>query len=807
MERRVIGGVGVSERLEEDQRGAGDEPAREPEEVGQTAEYGRRRTSIGLGPPSGLEAGVQLPSGSAAARSPREPRVPSGEIVKICKSCLKTNDGQASFCLHCGEKLVTIASDQDDGRIGEVIGGKFTIVDFVDRGGMGEVYLGVNEPLGQRVAVKFLSRRFATDEHLVRRFLNEARSYCRVHHPNAVTLLDYGQHDDGSIYMVTEFVEGKNLTDTLRQRGGPLTQDQAVSVALQLCEVLSAAHHEGIIHRDLKPDNLMLIAGKRERFSVKVLDFGIAKITDEEDHALNTETGAVFGTPEFMSPEQARGDVADPRSDLYAVGLIVFYMLTGKLPFRGKSKFAVLNAQVNERPPRPSEVAPAGVEVAPALEAIILKCLNKRPGERYQDADDLHEALEALRLGAGSDTHPSTPRARTRVSASPPKPAPEVGLAVESEALLEEPGDRVDALGEAFAFDSGRNTGPPGGLLLHTAHADTLDDSAAKGSLAASIDLSHEHREAGTDQLLEEAGPQPGRQRLVLGLVAAVAIAVIAALAFVVLSPGGDDAGGAVAGGDVEGRGAEELPARPELAELERVMVTGQVVGLMAAAEDALRSGDLDTAGRLVRQTRVWVGDAALPLAARDRRRALEQRLDRTRAVASDIEGAVAQEQCHDAARRFEELRELSPGLARDLAAGINACGRSTPPSPDDGTPATQDTSPAPARPAGDSEPEEEDVPRDIEGPPAVEPEPPVSDDAPASDTTNQILREFNDTHGDAPADAPASDAPAAPAPADGAVPPRETPPKQKPAPSEPAPAEPPQDDDDGAESLPPKML
>ena len=721
MERRAVGGVGVSERREEEREARGGAAAAAgPEEAGQTAAYGRRATSLGLGSPSGTAAAGALHPGSRSGE--REPRVPSAEIVKICKSCLKTNDSEAGFCLHCGHKLVTIAQE-DDGRIGEVIGGKFTVVDFVDRGGMGEVYLGVNEPLGQRVAVKFLSRRFATDEHLVRRFLNEARSYCRVNHPNAVTLLDYGQHHDGSIYMVTEFVEGQNLTDTLRAQGRPLTQDQAVSAALQLCEVLSAAHHQGIIHRDLKPDNLMLIPGKRDRYSIKVLDFGIAKFSDEEDHALNTETGAVFGTPEFMSPEQARGDVADPRSDLYAVGLILFYMLTGKLPFRGKSKFAVLSAQVNERPPRPSEVAPAGVKLSPALEAIILKCLNKRSEERYQDADDLHEALKALRLGTGTDTYPSTPQAGI-LSSAPPSAAAAAGLVVESEALLEEPSGEVEALGDAFHFGLRPQTGPDLDPI-HAAHADTLDGA----SLVAAIDLSHEHPDPPAARLLEEAGQRPVARRMVAGVLVVLAAVVAAAMAF----------GGRDVFQPVDDSTGPEAPPPVSLAlgELERVMVIGQVVGLMAAAEDALRTGNLDAAGRLVQQTRIWMDDAVLPLAARDRRRALEQRLTRARAVGATIEEALAQNECDHAAAPFVELKDFSPGLARDLAPRINACAP-LPPAPKESSTPTTAEPPAPAPIIREA--------HEATAPPA------------AGETASEILQQFNEEHGDEGGSAGAQD-------------------------------------------------
>lgn len=280
---------------------------------------------------------------------------------------------------------------EDDPYLGEVIGAKYRVERKIGQGGMGVVYLGINDALGQKVAIKFLNRKLADDEGIVGRFLNEARSYCRVNHPNAVTLLEYGQHTDGALYIITEFVEGSNLSETMKGSQGFSTA-QILTIGMQLCEVLSVAHAQGVIHRDLKPDNIMLTPQARGRFSVKVLDFGIAKIVDEDDGP-TTETGSVFGTPEFMSPEQARGEVADPRSDIYALGIILFFMATGKLPFRGKNKLVVLNKQLHEAPPRPASLR-EGVSLK--LEAVILKCLNKRPQERYATADDLFEALEEL---------------------------------------------------------------------------------------------------------------------------------------------------------------------------------------------------------------------------------------------------------------------------------------------------------------------------------------------------------------------------------------------------------------------------
>lgn len=288
------------------------------------------------------------------------------------------------------------APENEQGRyIGQMISQRYRVVERLARGGMGEVYVAEHVEMRQLVAVKFLHRRYAHEESFATRFFNEARYAAQVTHPNAVALYDFGRLPDGTLFIVMEYVRGEALSRVVRSQG-MISVPMALRVASQIAEVLASAHEKRIIHRDVKPDNIMLVQGVGGRVSVKVLDFGIAKILDDED-GNHTEPGVMFGTPEYMSPEQALGRPYDHRVDVYALGLVIYYMLAGAPPFSGTNKIAVLQAQVQQQAPPIERVARQ--PIPKALARIVARMLEKDPEQRPSSMGEVLHELDALQQG------------------------------------------------------------------------------------------------------------------------------------------------------------------------------------------------------------------------------------------------------------------------------------------------------------------------------------------------------------------------------------------------------------------------
>jgi len=249
-------------------------------------------------------------------------------------------------------------------------------------GGMGAVYVGVDERLGRGVAVKLLNEQLAVDPGFVERFRREARAAAGLSHHNVAQVYDYGQ-DGQQHFIVMELVDGTDLAHLLRERGR-LTPPEAVGIATQVCAALSAAHAGGIVHRDIKPGNVIV----RSDGQVKVTDFGIARAAG---HTSLTLTGTVLGTAQYLPPEQARGEPTSPASDVYSLGVVLFQMLTGSVPFTGDSPVAIALRHLHESVPRPSGLTS---EVSPALDQVVARATAKDPSERFADAAEMAAALE-----------------------------------------------------------------------------------------------------------------------------------------------------------------------------------------------------------------------------------------------------------------------------------------------------------------------------------------------------------------------------------------------------------------------------
>ncbi|MBN1946253.1 MAG: protein kinase [Bradymonadales bacterium] len=308
-----------------------------------------------------------------------------------CPHCGSQLDLGARYCGFCG-KAAFKENSRSDPYLGQMVAGRYRIKKRIAEGGMGEVYIAEHETLPQRVAVKLLHRKFATDEKLVARFFNEARTHSRVKHPNAVTLLDFGRLNDGTLYLVTQFIEGISLTD-LVQEHTVLPPALALRLGIQIAEVLAAAHAEQVVHRDLKPDNILVSEGPGERYTANVIDFGIAKILDDGECRL-TQTGAVFGTPEYMSPEQAQGLDVSFATDTYSLGCILFFMLSGHPPFEDKNRARLIQRQIKDPPPM--EALFERDDLPGDLVRLVQKCLQKEPSARPANALDVLSRLEEI---------------------------------------------------------------------------------------------------------------------------------------------------------------------------------------------------------------------------------------------------------------------------------------------------------------------------------------------------------------------------------------------------------------------------
>jgi serine/threonine protein kinase len=283
----------------------------------------------------------------------------------------------------------------------DILNGQFQILQKIGAGGMGAVYRALQPEMNRMVGVKILHPKLANRSDLVSRFRREARALSQLTHPNTVKVFLYGALEDGSLYIILEYLEGKNLNQTVRLEG-PFPLARALPILIQSCGALDEAHRAGIIHRDLKPENIFLVQSETLRDFPKLLDFGLAKVGERQmrpGSIMLTQEGMVFGTPEFMSPEQAQGKPLTPASDVYSIAVILYEVLTGKLPFDAKSAMDHIQLHVTTKP-IPIGQRVAGKTFPPLLEEIMDRALAKRSEDRFESAADFAAALQVVLEGA-----------------------------------------------------------------------------------------------------------------------------------------------------------------------------------------------------------------------------------------------------------------------------------------------------------------------------------------------------------------------------------------------------------------------
>jgi serine/threonine protein kinase len=279
----------------------------------------------------------------------------------------------------------------------DILDGQFQILQKIGSGGMGSVYKALQPAMNRMVGVKILHPKLANRKDLVSRFRREARAMSHLNHPNTTKVFLYGELEDGSLYIVMEFLDGKNLNQTVRAEG-PFLVERALPILIQICGALDEAHKMGIIHRDMKPENIFLCQQGGLKDYPKVLDFGLAKVTEREmrpGSLILTQEGMVFGTPEFMSPEQAQGRTLTAASDIYSLAVILYEVLTGKLPFEAKSPMEYIQLHVTTKP-IPLNQRVTGKTFSPLLARVMERALAKRPEDRFASAADFGKAMQAV---------------------------------------------------------------------------------------------------------------------------------------------------------------------------------------------------------------------------------------------------------------------------------------------------------------------------------------------------------------------------------------------------------------------------
>ena len=327
--------------------------------------------------------------------------------MKVCPVCETEYADDVRFCPNDGQTLRATAPAND--LVGQVVADRYHVLRKLGEGGMGQVYLAEHVKMGRRSAIKVMNPSLVHDPDAVSRFNREAANASRITHPNVCAIYDFGETPDGLIYLAMELVEGEPLTELLAGEG-TLPPQRAAGITRQVAGALQAAHDLGIVHRDLKPDNIMLTRGRDGSDVVKVVDFGIAKAMSGGDNQKVTRTGLVVGTPEFMSPEQLAGDQLDGRSDIYSLALVLYRMVSGRLPFEASTIQETMIKRLTDEP-TPLAAARPDLTFPPGLQTALDTALARRPADRYQSAAKFGNdiaAVTGLAPGGGTVALPPT---------------------------------------------------------------------------------------------------------------------------------------------------------------------------------------------------------------------------------------------------------------------------------------------------------------------------------------------------------------------------------------------------------------
>lgn len=395
----------------------------------------------------------------------------------------------------------------EERRVGQILDGRYRLLELIGRGGMAAVYKAQHLGMPSPVAVKMLLPHIEEDELMVERFLREAKTSGRVAHPHVVQLMDYGEAD-GSRYIVVEYLDGASLSQILKEEG-KLSVERTLHICAQVCEALEDSHRKKIIHRDLKPSNIMLIEHDGRKDFVKVVDFGLAKNNAGESQRL-TQTGELFGSPIYMSPEQCRGFPLDGRSDIYSLGIIMYEAIAGKPPLVGENLVATITKHLHEAP-MPFKLQCPDVYVPARLEAVIMKCLAKEPEQRYASMLEVREALIAAVPPPTAATGLRNLRANWTARIIDFL-SERVALAIALSMVLMIVLVTASAFVTTMILKEKHEKGSPAGVQHHTPTNPQHIPRSADHAMQSSTHTIKSHADVKPDKHTSEAHPQQGRE-------------------------------------------------------------------------------------------------------------------------------------------------------------------------------------------------------------------------------------------------------------------------------------------------------